>query len=78
MYCPTCGGKTKVTDTATHKGLVARRRVCKDCGRVVHTLELCDKHDTSMKILSARQKAWVNSKRLRELMQTERSGQRCG
>lgn len=40
--CPSCGGKTHVTDSSRKKTEMTRRRECLKCGFVFHTHELSD------------------------------------
>lgn len=39
MLCPNCKIKTKVIDSRSNGEIVARRRVCKQCGYKIHTME---------------------------------------
>ena len=48
MYCPKCGGRTQVTFTGTLEDLVARLRVCKECGHRFCTEEIEVLNDDSI------------------------------
>lgn len=40
MNCPKCGGKTSVEDSRTLDDVVARKRMCKECGHWFYTEEI--------------------------------------
>lgn len=40
--CPSCGGKTRVTDSGREKNKMTRKRACIECGFVFHTHEISD------------------------------------
>lgn len=40
MFCPECGGKTTVIDSRKVELVVARLRLCKDCGYSFYTEEV--------------------------------------
>lgn len=42
MKCIRCGEKTTVTDSRKGKGIVIRTRKCRNCGKVVRTMEQID------------------------------------
>lgn len=41
IHCPSCGGKTSVSETRTRETL-RRRRKCNNCGTVFHTVEITE------------------------------------
>jgi transcriptional regulator NrdR family protein len=41
MECPKCGGRTRVVDTRVLDGQVRRARVCRECGELFKTREVC-------------------------------------
>lgn len=45
MKCPKCDGKVGVVETYPYDGAVYRRRKCKSCGYVFHTMEDIVKYD---------------------------------
>lgn len=42
MKCFFCGGETKIIDSRVEKAGRWRRRKCKDCGHITHTIEKVD------------------------------------
>ena len=57
MKC-TCGGRLYVRDVAQRRKTVSRRKKCKDCGKIIYTVERIDD--------SGYAKAALNLKRKKE------------